>query len=274
MTVDYPGAIDMIIDSPAWVFTDALVNVPNPDLTIVQHKTANGGPTTAQGIAQFFRNDTIGHKSVHFVVGRDGAVVQVVRLKDGAGGNCCLEGGHDPYWDRLVNAYGNLNTCTYSIEHVDETSDNSQPMTPEQIIASNKLNLWLMQKFQLNVNQFKGHASMLPGSRARCPGSTFSFAQLLSYLAKNGGPVRTNPNRDKAALDTWNYYDLKLPVSTGIALAWFDLYTRQSIVMPPPTGPEKKSTNWNGLPIVLQMFGNLRCEWDGSAHWILADGGL
>ena len=274
MTVDYPGAVDMIITDPAWVFTDALINVPNPNLTVVEHKTANNGATSAQGIAQFFHNDTAGHKSVHFVVGRDGTVVQVVALKDGAGGNCCLEGGHDPYWDRLVTIYPNLNTCTYSIEHVDESVDNSQAMTPAQIDASNKLNLWLMQKFHLNLNQFKSHSSMLPRQRARCPGPTFSFSQLFAYLVKNGSPPSPSSVRAQAALDTWNYYGLNLPVSTGIALAWFDLYVRQGVVMPPPTGPERKTTSWQKLPIIFQMFGNLRCEWDGSAHWIMADGGV
>src|SRR5207245_2685113 len=67
--VDYPGATKMIITDPAWVFTDALTGVPNADLTIVNHKTANNGPTDAQGIARFFHNDTAGHKSAHFVVG-------------------------------------------------------------------------------------------------------------------------------------------------------------------------------------------------------------
>ncbi len=99
---DYPGALDFIITDPAWVFTDALANIPSGDLTIVNHKTASGGYQTATQIAQFFQNDTANHKSAHFVVGRDGSVLQVVRLKDGAGANCCVQPGYNSYWNPLL----------------------------------------------------------------------------------------------------------------------------------------------------------------------------
>ncbi len=59
------------------------LNTPT-DLTIVLHKTACGQNCTATDIANSFKNDTIDHKSVHFIVGRDGSVIQVVLLKDGA----------------------------------------------------------------------------------------------------------------------------------------------------------------------------------------------
>lgn len=83
--VDYPGATNMLITSPEWVFTDALKSVSNSDLSIVLHKTACGGFCTATQVAQSFANSP-DHKSSHFVVGRDGVVVQVVLLKDGSGG--------------------------------------------------------------------------------------------------------------------------------------------------------------------------------------------
>src|SRR2546429_7037591 len=115
MTVDYPSAIDRIITDPAWVFTDALKGLSGNDLSIVNHKTASNSQNSAQDEANFFHNDTRDHKSVHFVIGLDGVVVQVVKLKDGAGGNCCLEDGHDTYWDPFKAKYGHLNRFTVSI---------------------------------------------------------------------------------------------------------------------------------------------------------------
>ncbi len=130
----YPQAKQMIID-PSRVFIGALATVPSPDLSIVIHKTACGAPCTAESVANFFATDANG-ASTHFIVGLDGEVVQCVMLSDGAGGNCCLETGHDPYWDRFSAKYGNLNLCTFSIEHVDQTNDNSQTPTQAQLNSS------------------------------------------------------------------------------------------------------------------------------------------
>jgi hypothetical protein len=193
MTIDYPGAIDRIITDPAWVFTDALRGLSGNDLSIVNHKTASNSQNSALDEANFFHNDTRDHKSVHVVIGRDGTVVQVVKLKDGAGGNCCLEDGHDPYWDPFKARFGNLNRCTISIEHVDWTSDNSQPMTQAQIDASFKLNLWLCQTLHIPVSHIKGHSSLDPKSKARCPGPTYPMADLLKYVGQHlqGGTTHT-----------------------------------------------------------------------------------
>lgn len=189
MAVDYPGAIDRVITDPAWVFTDALKGLSGHDLSIVNHKTASGRQNSALDEATFFHNDTIGHKSVHFVIGRDGMVVQVVRLKDGAGGNCCLEAGHDPYWDQFThftyNGRVELNLCTVSIEHVDWTQDNSQPMSQAQIDTSFKLNLWLCQTLGIPSSHIKGHSSLLPHQKARCPGPTFPMADLIRYVQQH-----------------------------------------------------------------------------------------
>src|SRR5258708_2601671 len=221
MSVDYPGAIDMIITDPAWVFTDALLNIPSYDLTIVNHKTACGSQCTATDVANFFHNDITGHKSCHFIVGRDGSVIQVVKLKDGAGANCCLEPNHNSYWDKFMTKYGNLNLCTISIEHEDWTTDNSQVMTPEQIDASNKLNLWLVRKYGLSTSNIHSHASMLPTSRSKCPGSTFDFTQLFAYI-NSGGLAKY---LEQYLYDTWNstahlFGGTPPSYTTGIASQW------------------------------------------------------
>lgn len=229
MSVDYPGAIDMVITDPAWVFTDALAGIPASDLTIVNHKTASGGFQTATQIAQFFHNDTVGHKSAHFVVGRDGSVIQVVKLKDGAGANCCLEPGHNMYWTPLLMKYGNMNRCTISIEHEDWTTDNSQPMTRAQVDASNKLNLWLVKRYGLSTNNIHSHASMRPGDRARCPGPTFDFTQLFAFITA-GGTVNPPTNTDTRTdfIAEWQASIPGISYTSGIAnFAWSEYQARR-----------------------------------------------
>lgn len=181
--VDYPGAVQMLITSPDWVFTDALQSVPNSDISIVIHKTACGGACTAISVADYFGGDTASHKSSHFIVGRDGIVVQVVLLKDGAGANCCLEPGHDTYWDPLMRKYGNLNRCTISIEMIDETSDNTQTMPEVQIVAAINLCKWLAHRYNLPYTHFKGHNSIDPISRQRDPGPTWPWSRLQQALS-------------------------------------------------------------------------------------------
>lgn len=193
MGAEYPPAIDMFITDPAWVFTDALQGLSGNQLSIVIHKTACNGFCSATDVANFFHNDRVGHKSAHFIVGRDGSMVQVVHLKDGAGGNCCLESGYDSYWQPFENQYGNLNRCTFSIEHEDWTNDNSQAMTQAQIDASHTLVNWLCQKFNIPTAHIKTHASLDPVDRSRCPGPTYDMNALIQYVKQGGTPVPTPP---------------------------------------------------------------------------------
>src|SRR5260370_6995495 len=90
-------------------------------------------------------------------------------LSDGAGGNCCLEAGHDTYWDGFNAKYGNLNLCTFSIEHVDVTVDNSETPTQAQLNSSFSLVLWLCQQFGVTADRIKTHASLNPISQGLCP---------------------------------------------------------------------------------------------------------
>lgn len=120
---NYAPAIPMYVPADN-VFIDQMI----PKWVVI-HKTASGG--TAQDIANFFAHDPK-MASTHYVVGQDGTVVQCVAEKDGAGGNCCLETGHDPFWPTNVD----LNWFTISIEHVDPASDNSTPLTGAQKQAS------------------------------------------------------------------------------------------------------------------------------------------
>lgn len=267
MTTDYPSAIDMLITDPAWVFTDALAGIPSSDLTIVNHKTACNGFCSATDTANFFRNDTANHKSAHFIVGRDGSVIQVVKLKDGAGANCCLQDGHNSYWDRLQAKYGNLNRCTISIEHEDWSVDNSQVMTPEQIAASNRLNLWLVKKYGLSTNQIHSHASMRPLDRARCPGPTFDFNQLFSFINAGGNGVSITADQQKEMDSVWLLNTDNPPFNgvpprtgTGIHLSWEDAYLK-GFRMGSATSNEETINDFGGIPMKVQTCEHATCYW-------------
>lgn len=275
MTVDYPGCVDAIITDPNRVFVGALAKVPASDLTIVCHKTASGGPTSALALARYFQTNAE-KVSSHFVVGKDGIVVQCVSLYDGAAANCCTSSGYaQAYWSPFVSKYGNLNRCTISIEHEDWTRDNSDPMPATQVDASNKLVLWLCKRYGIPTSRIKSHASIDPVNRSRCPGSTFNFNQLCQYI-QSGSP---NKAMVQAAQDTWNstaffFGGQPLNYNTGIANAWESIYLK-GLIMPAPTTPEFKSVDWNGNPITVQLFSTIRCEWaNGKPRWFHTTGGI
>ncbi len=271
MGVEYGPARDDFIASGAWVFTDALVGVPASDLSIVPHKTACNGKCSADSVATFFHNDLSGHKSVHFIVGLDGEVVQLVHLKDGAGGNCCLESGHDTYWDRLHAKYGNLNTCTISIEHVDQTADNSQAMPQAQIDASFKLVHFLVDKFSINPSHIKGHYSLDPQSRARCPGPTYPWTKLLESFTV---PPVSMVMFDKEALDCWKACLPDVDATTFIFETWKKAWEKDGKQYGPAISHEYKTVNKSGTSIIAQECAHARAEFDGKVvKWYSYTGG-
>ena len=211
MSVDYPGAID-------WILPDSYTFNSVDALKIVEHCT--GGNLTLESLhATFLATE----RSTHFGIGRDGRVAQFVRLNRGAGGNCCPDKDNNgnflcsSFWIPLVQQYGNLNLCTISIEHCND-SNNSLPLTSTQMEASNKLNLWLCQRFNLTTMDIHSHHSINPINKANCPGSQFSFDQLFNYINANinntGGG--TNPHMEKQFTDVWTIGGY--PLTSGIAL--------------------------------------------------------
>jgi hypothetical protein len=261
----YPQAKQLLVDQSR-VFIGALANIPQSDLSIVIHKTACDAPCTAESVANSFATDTNG-ASTHFIVGLDGEVVQCVRLSDGAGGNCCLEAGHDTYWDPYQAKYGNLNLCTFSIEHVDVTIDNSETPTQAQLNSSFILVLWLCQQFGITADRIKPHSSLDPITRALCPGN-YPLDSLLTYIRTS----LANPNMEKSILDHWNSFftDLRKATSnpniplaitgTGIFNAWHLLYVNGT-QLGPATSYEYDSVDWNGNAIRCQDFGSYRIEY-------------
>lgn len=155
---------------------------------LILHGTAGGD--TAQGIANYFKGTegTANPVSSHYIVGKDGTVVQCIAEKDGSYGNGIV---NNPNWT------GNPNYYTISIEHVKSTSDNSEPLTPAQQAASFALIKDICQRNGIGMHDaddttgITGHFSIDPVNRSRCPG-TFPWDALWAYLA-NGGNMNV-PN--------------------------------------------------------------------------------
>lgn len=171
---------------------------------IIVHGTA--GFTTAQQVADFFVDNTP-PTSTHYVVGRDGAVVQCVRETSAAWGNGGISGPagassytahtgqHDAWWDSVPDH--NPNTATFSIEHVKPTDDNSDLITPAQQAASFALIKHLCDAHGIPARAadasggVTGHFSMDPVNRSDCPGP-YPWDALWAYL--QGGGMTTLPN--------------------------------------------------------------------------------
>ena len=149
-------------------------------LSIVVHKTASPGNPSAEDIAHFFQHDTAGMKSVHYIVGRDGEIVQCVSEKDGAGGNGILDPGHDHFWDHTGVSDPNL--CTISIEHVDSDPNNGTPVTDAQKAASFALIGEICRRHSISPARIFEHRSLQPINRARCPGN-YPMDELRQHVA-------------------------------------------------------------------------------------------
>src|SRR5260221_610478 len=201
----YPGAQALYVDESR-VFIDALAGLTGDQLSIVIHKT--GGTPNLQALASYFQTGAA-MASTHFGVDLDGSVGQFVLLKDGAGGNCCLEVGHDAYWDSFSAKYGNLNRCTISIEHIDPTQDNSTTPPQAQLSASFALVKWLVNTYHIPLDHIKTHASIDPVSRARCPGN-YPMDELLTFLQNGGSMVPANWHDDGTTLTAPNGVAVRL----------------------------------------------------------------
>ena len=187
--------------SDNYVFLDAL-----PHYAIVIHKTASPGMSTAEAIARYFQEGSDGrHVSSHYVIGKDGTIVQCVREKDGAGANSAVpyELGRSPIFTEDIN----WNLRTISIEHVDDSSDNSQALTPAQKQASFTLVRDIAQRHSIPSSRIVGHDSLQPRSKPLCP-HTYPLEELRSYVAKQNGEKQMSclRNSNGEVIDT-------LPVS-------------------------------------------------------------
>lgn len=252
MSVDYPGALDMMLP------INYSFNSVDP-LVIVIHKT--GGDATLDAVHNTFLSTM---RSTHFAIDESGNVAQFVPLNRGAGGNCCADKTHNPFWNSYINEYGNLNYCTISIEHCDNTSTNTEVMSQAQIDASNKLVKWLCDRFNIPVTHIKGHNSI---NDTTCPGD-YNFTTLFNYLKAS---VTMTPNQQKQFNDIWQSTYIPVvtngivtyvhaPIGTGINALW-NTARLHGIFLGAPNSLEYPSIDWSGNPIVCQDFGSEHIEW-------------
>ncbi len=212
MSTDYPDAILYLVDESR-VFVDK-----NSHSAIVLHGTGGSATQTAQELGDYFRTNSA-MVSVNFGIDRAGVVAQYVLLKDGAGGNCCIETGYDTFWNHYVDTYSNLNNCTISIEHVNDAT-NSLTLTEAQQQASFKLIAYLCQKYNIAPDHIKSHASIAPQSRARCPGPAYPWQTLYTFLgASNVATLEDFPMISQLDNDINAQFDC-VPTSLAAALQY------------------------------------------------------
>lgn len=119
--------------------------------------------------------------STHFAIHWDGSIWQYVHEQDTAYGN-----GIEQDMDLSVPALAyaakkglNPNRITISIEHEGLTG---QIFPEAQIQASLKLNAYLKAKYGISDNNIIGHNRIERYDRANCPGKTFFWTRLFSFV--------------------------------------------------------------------------------------------
>jgi len=168
--VDYNGAV--------WSPNNNYFSNTGKKSFIILHGTAGG--SSAESIAKYFRSTEGGGSPVssHYIVGQDGHVIQTVAESDGAYANGVA---NNPNWT------GNPNYYTISIEHVKSSTDNGDPLTPAQQVASFALIKDVCIRNGIEMHDaddetgITGHFSIDPVNRSRCPG-TFPWEQLWAFL--------------------------------------------------------------------------------------------
>jgi hypothetical protein len=179
---DEPGAL--------WVPTAHRWAGANQPRYVIVHGTGSSLSETAQHVAAFFQtNDP--PTSTHYVVGRDGTLVQCVGEADAAWGNGVISAGADSWW------HDNPNTCTISIEHVND-AQNATPLSTAQQAASFALIAHICERHGIPKRPadasggVTGHYSIDPVNRAHCPGN-YPWSALWSAL---GGKVMWTQGND------------------------------------------------------------------------------
>jgi N-acetyl-anhydromuramyl-L-alanine amidase AmpD len=162
---------------------------------VIIHGTA--GFNSAEEVAHYFKatEESDNPVSTHYIIDRDGHIVQCIDEQDGAYGNGYISGipgkagdgiHHDRWWRKDINP----NLLTISIEHVKPSRDNSDEITQTQQEASFRLIEHICQRHHIPrqmANEhggITGHYSMDPLHRSFCPGP-YPWNALLSYLNRD-----------------------------------------------------------------------------------------
>ncbi|WP_198598257.1 N-acetylmuramoyl-L-alanine amidase [Mangrovicella endophytica] len=137
--------------------------------TIVMHYTTS---RNLSGTVSWFKDSKNVHKTAaHYVIGRDGTIVQMVKDED-----ACTHGNSQ-------------NKRSIGIEHSAKTGD---AMTAEQEEASAALVRWLVQEYEIKLERVIGH-KCAPRSTS-CPGDLFK---------KYGATSASDCNEVTTAIQRW-----------------------------------------------------------------------
>jgi N-acetylmuramoyl-L-alanine amidase len=137
--------------------------------TIVLHHTAGGG--TAQDTGRYFQNPK-SRVSSHYIVGKDGVIVQSVADKDRAwhAGKSVFQGRND------------VNSFSIGIEIVNR-GDGKDPFTDAQYEALGRLVAYLQTRYSIPRNRITGHKDVaLPKGRKIDPAPNFLYERLDQEL--------------------------------------------------------------------------------------------
>jgi hypothetical protein len=178
---------------------------------IVLHYTTS---RQLDGSIAWFKNPE-SEVSAHYIVGRDGEIVQLVKDSDKA-------------W----HCYG-FNTTSIGIEHVAQPGDK---LTPEQEQASAALLRWLIAEYRISPQRIFGHRwnPAQPGGTS-CPGDLWRTAEELRAWVESivgGGPAATTLAETVpagiAAVHPTPSESVRRPFRADATVDWQDMNARVS----------------------------------------------
>jgi N-acetyl-anhydromuramyl-L-alanine amidase AmpD len=129
------------------------------DKAEVTARNAFGGP-------KYLQNDVWKNQAAHYIIGRDGTVVQSVQHKN------------------IAHHAGTANGSSIGIEH-NTRSGKDTKLTAAQYLKSAELVLWLCGKFCISPTRYfiVGHSEADPGtSHSRCPGRVLKWDTYMAAI--------------------------------------------------------------------------------------------
>lgn len=138
------------------------------------------------GTISWFRN-WASQASAHFVIGKDGAVAQLVPLTEKAWTNGDVR---NPTSDIVKSLGGNPNEYSYTIEHVGFYREAQGGLTPAQLQSSIEVHRYIDSEhtrlygsdFIIDRRHVIGHYEINSIGKPNCPGQAFPFNQIISAL--------------------------------------------------------------------------------------------
>lgn len=111
--------------------------------------------------------------SAHFIIGRDGDIVQMVPLEFQA-------------WHAGPSEFNGRKWCNNYMVGIENVGSAGVDFTRPQYIANAELCAWLMKKYRFSMDMITGHDTVaLPPGRKHDPGETFEWDNLRSRIRGN-----------------------------------------------------------------------------------------